>query len=163
MTRSKDFALQALGYFGTQSTQPYTIGLALNNSPIGLLIWIGEKYHTHTDPAFDMPPSFLIATISIYYHTHTFLSSCLPYYENTSMFGAKPARITDSVLGVSVFEHDILIMPRRWISSWHKKKLAFWKRHLQGGHFPALDNPEGLIDDLREMFAMEKIASSFQS
>ena len=157
------------------SVQPYTIGLALNDSPIGiiscttlsrfysflwfigLLIWIGEKYHTReprlygrleqrttdifpkidTDPSYDIPPSFLIATISIYYHTHSFVSSCLPYYENTTMFGAKPARITDSVLGVSVFDHDILVMPRRWIASWHKKKLAFWKYHLQGGHFRA--------------------------
>jgi len=36
MVRSKDFVLQGAGYFGMQATQPFTIGLALNDSPIGL-------------------------------------------------------------------------------------------------------------------------------
>ena len=37
------------------------------------------------DPEHDLPPSTLLTTISIYYHTHTFTSSCLPYHENSSM------------------------------------------------------------------------------
>jgi len=150
MIRTKDFALQGAGYFGMQATQPFTIGLALNDSPIGLLIWLGEKYHTHMDPAYNLPPSTLITTISIYYHTHTFASSCLPYHENSSMFAAPPARITDAILGVSVFANDILIFPGRWISKWHKHKLLFHKTHNKGGHFPALDNPDDLVADLRE-------------
>jgi len=152
MIRSKDFALQGVGYFGMQATQPFTIGLALNDSPIGLLIWLGEKYHTHVDPTYDLPPSTLITTISIYYHTHTFASSCLPYHENASMFAAPPARIKDAILGVSVFSNDILIFPGRWISKWHKSKLLFHKTHAKGGHFPALDNPDELVGDLREFF-----------
>jgi hypothetical protein len=187
MIRTKDFVLQAVGYFGTQSTQvgvdvspllyhtKLSCRAAFHNRPgfvrlsyryfvdhlyflssfilKGLLVWLGEKYHTReselssaygttalncisdVDPEFEIPPEFLISTISIYYHTHTFASSCLPYYENKGMFGSQPARITDSVLGVSVFDHDILIMPKKWVSLWHKKKLVFWKSHARGGHF----------------------------
>jgi pimeloyl-ACP methyl ester carboxylesterase len=152
MIRSKDFALQGAGYFGMQATQPFTIGLALNDSPIGLLIWLGEKYHAHIDPSYDLPPATLLTTISIYYHTHTFASSCLPYHENSSMFAAPPARIKDAILGVSIFSNDILILPGKWVSKWHRRKLLFHKTHAKGGHFPALDNPDDLISDLREFF-----------
>jgi len=155
MMRTKDFALGA-GYFGMQSTQPFTIGLALNDSPIGLLTWIGEKYHTHVDPNYQLSMPKLLTIISLYYFTHTFASSCLPYYENTKMFGKPPARVTSAVLGVSVFEHDILIMPRSWVAKYHKNKLVFWRKHEKGGHFPALDNPDGLVADLREMMSSHR-------
>ncbi|KAF8527055.1 epoxide hydrolase [Gautieria morchelliformis] len=156
MLRSKDFALQAGGYFGVQSRQPFTLGLALNDSPIGILIWIGEKYHAHTDPSFNLPPHILLTTISIYYHTHTFASSCLPYHENTALIAGPTPRITDSVLGVSIFEHDIMVLPKEWVSKWHKQQLVFHKSHAKGGHFPALDNPEGLVADLREFLGMHQ-------
>ena len=93
------------------------------------------------------------------------------------MFGAQPARITDSILGVSVFDHDILVMPRKWISHWHKNRLVFWRSHERGGHFrvffsngytphtdrflcvnlAALDNPEALVNDLREMLGAHAV------
>ncbi|EJD49621.1 hypothetical protein AURDEDRAFT_182766 [Auricularia subglabra TFB-10046 SS5] len=153
LLRTKDFAMQGAGYFATQSTQPLTIGLALNDSPIGLLIWIGEKYHTHVDPAHQLSDKSLLTIISLYYFTQSFASSCLPYRENTALFGAPPAKIGDCVLGVSVFDHDILILPRYWIERWHRGKLVFYRKHERGGHFPALDNPLALVEDLREMVA----------
>ncbi|KZW02821.1 alpha/beta-hydrolase [Exidia glandulosa HHB12029] len=156
LMRTKDFAMQGAGYFAMQSTQPLTIGLALNDSPMGLLLWLGEKYHTHVDPAHKLAPRTLLTIISLYYLTHSFASSCLPYRENTALFGAPPAKITDSILGVSVFKHDILIFPRYWIEKWHKKKLVFYRQHERGGHFPALDNPDALVADVREMMGTHR-------
>lgn len=74
LQRSKEFALKA-GYFFTQATQPFQIGLALNDSPIGLLIWIGSKYHEHIDPQNPLSPQELLTTLSIYFFTQTFASS----------------------------------------------------------------------------------------
>lgn len=44
--------LRETGYFHIQSTKPDTVGVALNDSPLGLLAYIGEKFSTWTDPAF---------------------------------------------------------------------------------------------------------------
>ena len=35
LMKTKKFAMQGAGYFALQSTQPFTIGLALNDSPMG--------------------------------------------------------------------------------------------------------------------------------
>jgi len=155
MLRIKDFTLKSTGYFAIQATQPFTLGLALNDSPLGLLAWIGEKYHAHVDPTFNLPPSTIITTVSIYYHTQSFASSCLPYFENAKTFGKPPTRIAKAVLGVSMFKHDILILPESWVSKFHPK-LVFWRMHDKGGHFPALDNPDVLVGDLREMMATHR-------
>jgi hypothetical protein len=43
--------------------------------------------------------------------------------------------ITDAILGVSIFSNDILVMPGKWVSNWHKRKLLFHRTHDKGGHF----------------------------
>ena len=89
------------------------------------------------DPEYRMPARDLLKIVSLYWFTQSFASSCLPYHENTALFGAPPTRITDSALAVSIFKHDILIMPRYWIEKWHKNRLVFYRAHERGGHFRA--------------------------
>ena len=50
------------GYSAIQSTKPQTVGYALNDSPVGLAAYLGEKWHSWSDvtPADD----FLCATLS---------------------------------------------------------------------------------------------------
>uniref|UniRef100_A0A915D758 Uncharacterized protein n=1 Tax=Ditylenchus dipsaci TaxID=166011 RepID=A0A915D758_9BILA len=53
-TRKKaalDFARES-GYFHLQATKPDTIGVGLNDSPIGLMTYILEKFSTWTDPQY---------------------------------------------------------------------------------------------------------------
>ena len=38
------FAREEAGYAAEQSTKPQTLGVALNDSPAGLLAWIVEKF-----------------------------------------------------------------------------------------------------------------------
>jgi hypothetical protein len=42
--------VRAHSYFADCPRQPQTIGLAFNDSPIGILMWIGEKYNEECDP-----------------------------------------------------------------------------------------------------------------
>ena len=44
-----------LGYLHLQATRPQTLGYALNDSPVGQLAWIVEKFREWTDPARELP------------------------------------------------------------------------------------------------------------
>jgi len=37
------------GYSAIQSTKPQTFGYALNDSPVGLAAYVGEKWHSWSD------------------------------------------------------------------------------------------------------------------
>ena len=43
------YTTEESGYAQIQGTKPETVGYALNDSPIGLLGWIAEKFRTWTD------------------------------------------------------------------------------------------------------------------
>ena len=45
----KEFANEESGYANEQGTKPQTLGVALNDSPAGLLAWIVEKFRTWSD------------------------------------------------------------------------------------------------------------------
>lgn len=45
-----EFMVRESGYMHLQSTKPDTIGVGLNDSPVGLLAYIVEKFTTWTDP-----------------------------------------------------------------------------------------------------------------
>jgi pimeloyl-ACP methyl ester carboxylesterase len=54
--------------------------------------------------------------------------------------------------GFSVFPADAR-MPRPWAE--HRfTDLRYWKEMPSGGHFPALENPAVLVDELRTFFRL---------
>jgi hypothetical protein len=78
----------------------------------------------------------VLATLSLYFHTHTFASSVLPYAENSFKEPLPPVR--HAALGVSVFAYDVLVMPRAWVEAYHGKSMVFHRAHEHGGHFREL-------------------------
>ncbi|KAI0811090.1 epoxide hydrolase N terminus-domain-containing protein, partial [Irpex lacteus] len=119
LSRVRDYLKTGLGYFIEQATQPMTIGYALHDSPIGLLAWIGEKYKELVDPeVLPAATNFILTTVSLYYLTGSFVTSTLPYHENTKTF-SKTLRIVKP-LGVSHFPYDCLNVPLGWIKSQHR-------------------------------------------
>ena len=158
LSRVGQYLKNGLGYFIQQTTRPMTIGYALHDSPIGLLAWIGDKYQELVDP--DILPqatNFILTTVSLYYLTSSFVTSTLPYHENTRSF-SKTLRVVKP-LGVSQFPYDCLNMPIGWIKSQHPK-VVFYRHHARGGHFPAFEVPELLVSDIRELLVAQR--SAFQ-
>lgn len=51
---------------------------------------------------------------------------------------------------VAVYPKEILRPPRRWVEYFYNVKR--WTNMQYGGHFPALENPQSLVDDLRAFF-----------
>lgn len=150
-SRVGTYITTGMGYMVEQATRPFTIGYALNDSPIGLLAWVGEKYREYVDP--DIVPDstkFILTTVAIYFLTHSYASSTLPYGENTG-WSRKDLRIIKPY-GALYFPFDPLAWPVSWARAKHRK-MVYTKKHDRGGHFPGYEVPELLADDLRDMVA----------
>jgi pimeloyl-ACP methyl ester carboxylesterase len=151
----KNFQDDMSAYMQLQGTRPQTLAHALADSPAGQLAWIVEKYKEWTDASKDLPEDAvdrdrLLTTISIYWFTDTARSVANSYYErfhDASMWAPKPPATVPT--GVAVFTTaDYAI--RRFAEKAHN--ITHWSEFYQGGHFPALEVPELLTEDIREFF-----------
>ncbi|KAJ6588189.1 Alpha/Beta hydrolase protein [Mycena capillaripes] len=107
---------------------PNDVGLALYDNPVGQLAWIGGKFKQDSDPRAGTPPSVLdntaiLMSVSLYFLTESFLSSVWIYAQNPNSFSGR----TRKPPRMHPYFHDF------------------------GGHWPGLDDPPALIEDIREM------------
>jgi pimeloyl-ACP methyl ester carboxylesterase len=147
------------GYVHLQRTKPQTPAVGLTDSPAGLAAWILEKWWRWSDCAGDdgvrdlsraYTRDELLTNVTIYWLTRTIGPSMRMYYES---FGpashiAQPARI-DVPTGVSLFR-DPNAPPRELVEPWYD--LRSYRTVARGGHFPALENPDALVRELRDFF-----------
>ncbi|KAI0082847.1 alpha/beta-hydrolase [Panus rudis PR-1116 ss-1] len=153
--RSFQAAKSGMAYFLQQATRPATIGYALYDSPVGLLAWMGDKFRDLFDPQlFESHAEDILISVSLYYLTRTFPTSTLPYSQNTKLF--KEQFKFNIPYGLSRFPYDVFMNPVSWLKS-ANPTMSFVRRHEKGGHFPALEVPELLVGDLREMVATHKV------
>ena len=80
------FQREESGYANEQSTKPQTLGVALNDSPAGLLAWIVEKFRTWSDcdghPENVFTRDQLLTNVMMYWVTQTSASSARLYWEH---------------------------------------------------------------------------------
>jgi len=142
------------GYFRIQETRPQTLGTGLNDSPAGLLSWIGEKFHGWIDhdgdPLTVVDRDRLLTNVSVYWFTGTINSSTRMYYETMKGGDRNLGGANDVPLGVSTFPAELFTARRRWVEATHN--VTFWADHDRGGHFAALERPDVLVDDVRAFF-----------
>lgn len=144
------------GYMKLQATRPQSLAYALTDSPAGQLAWIAERFREWTDPNHDgvLPVSmdYLLTLVSIYWFTRTAGSSGQFYYEDRdnvrkARAAEKPPPLSQPV-GVAVFPHDIFV-PIRSLAMRDIPSISHWTEFDRGGHFPALEQPDLLVSDLR--------------
>ena len=145
--RARDAAEK--GYFEMQNHRPDTIGAALTDSPVGQLAWIAEKFQGWTNPARTTPDEAvdrdqLLTNISLYWFTRSGASSAQFYYE-ASHSGLDWLSTADVPSAWSVFDTHPLMA--KVFNAWGA--IAQWTEHPEGGHFPAMEEPELLADDIR--------------
>ncbi len=59
---------------------------------------------------------------------------------------------TQVPMGCIVFPMDIILCPQAWAEAWlHVKQ---WSVFPNGGHFPALEKPQILADDMAKFFSV---------
>ncbi len=140
------------GYFQIQSTRPQTLGYGLTDSPAGQLAWIVEKFKAWTDPSAALPDDAvdrdqLLTNISLYWFTRSGISSAHFYYE-ASHSGRSWVTRSSVPQGWAVFGRDDLL--RRLVDPDHT--FAHWSEFEHGRHFPAMEAPDLLVDDIRAFF-----------
>jgi len=153
--RRAEFFANGRGYMVLNSTRPATIGYAIGASPLSLLAYIGEKIQAWSDPsALDMDD--LLATVVIYYLSDSFHTSVMIYNQSAKVIlslyngeGVWGGRNIKSTIGYSAFPYEIGPSPRSWIAKY--ANIVEYKTHAVGGHFPAFDNPDALVGDMRNL------------
>ena len=140
------------GYLQIQSTRPQTLAYALNDSPAAQLAWIVEKYKEWTNPSAELPEDAvdrdqMLTNVSIYWFTGTGASAARFIYEAAHAerdWGATSPAPT----GMAVFAADDLL---GYVLN-RDGHVEHWSEFEVGGHFPALEAPGPLVDDIRAFF-----------
>jgi epoxide hydrolase len=147
---------EQMGYGFLQSTRPQTLAYSLTDSPVGQLAWIVEKFKEWTDstdrPEDAVDRDRMLTNVTVYWLTRTANSSAQLYYEAAHAPGgwAAPMQPSTTPTGVAVFPHDTSL-PVRYLAE-RTNNIVHWSEFDRGGHFPALEVPDLLVDDVREFF-----------
>lgn len=151
--RINAFIRDESGYIAIQATRPATIGPALNDSPLGLLAWVIDKFKAWTWPIEARPDAVigidrLLASVSLYWLTATAESAAYVGYSQPN-FGASLPENSGVPTGAIVFAHDKGI--RKFLEQ--SNNVTLWTDvEGRGGHFAALEEPELLVEHIREFF-----------
>lgn len=145
-------------YSQVHATKPQTLACGLNDSPAGLAAWITEKYRAWSDCGGQIESRFtrdhLLTNLTIYWVTQTIGSSLLPYYGYRHHGGPLPpdARIGPPA-GFAIFANEFQPAgrPPRELAE-RTYNVTRWAEYPHGGHFPALEEPQVLADDIRQFF-----------
>ncbi len=149
------FRREESGYAIEQATKAQTLGVALNDSPAGLLAWIVEKFRTWSDcdghPEHAFTRDQLITNVMTYWVNQTITSSTRLYWENQhAAAGEGPPDFVDVPTGVARYPKEPLRLPRAWVE--RRYNVTYWADMPRGGHFAAMEQPELFADDLRTFF-----------
>ncbi|NUT33534.1 MAG: epoxide hydrolase [Hamadaea sp.] len=147
------------GYAALQSTRPQTLGYGLCDSPAGLAAWIAEKHRAWSDCDGDITTRFtmddLLTTISLYWFTNSINSANRHSY--VARHDPDPLRLPPGVrievpTAIAMFpgEADLLV-PRTFAERCYR--VVRWSEPPSGGHFPAVEEPDLLADDVRSFFS----------
>jgi pimeloyl-ACP methyl ester carboxylesterase len=148
------------GYSREHATRPQTIGYSLSDSPAGLCAWIIEKFQAWTDcdghPEKAVGRDELLDNLMLYWLPRTGASSARLYWEsirqvNEWISGDGAVEPVDVPTGCSIFPKEIQRPSRRWAER-RFPDIRWWNELDRGGHFPAFEQPELFVGELRASF-----------
>lgn len=148
------------GYMHIQATKPDTVGRGLNDSPVGLAVYILEKFSTWTSRDFRQLQDGgltrkyslddLLTNVMIYWTSGCIVSSMRFYKENFAQGLNQPHnKIKVSVpTGFACFPNELLHVPEMWARLKHSK-LVNYTLMAEGGHFAAMEEPQLIVEDIQ--------------
>ena len=153
---TKDQIMQD-GYRTQQATKPQTLSYGMMDSPVGVAAWIIEKFYVWSDIKGNNIESVyskdtLLANIMVYIVTRTFNTASWIYFgrrEEGGRFFPKDFHRIEVPTAVALFPAEMSEWPpRSYVDRIFNIKR--WTKMPKGGHFAALEQPDLLIDDIRE-------------
>ncbi|WP_328989400.1 epoxide hydrolase 1 [Kribbella sp. NBC_01245] len=173
------FLTDGLGYLTLQSTRPQTLAYSLNDSPVGQLAWIVEKFAEWTDPAAALPEQavdrdLMLTNISLYWFTGSGASAAHAVYDGMQAWRAFAAQQESSWQDNNQADDQAggqagdQASGQDWAAAGPPTGVAVfgaetairslvdpsgridhWTEYERGGHFAAMEVPALLTEDLR--------------
>jgi len=154
----KKFDAEETGYSQIQRTRPQTLAYAQQDSPVGLLAWILEKFWAWSDHGDDLWETLgrdrLLTNAMLYWLTGCVLSAARIYYETFSHM-PKDLRTgcVDVPTGYVKFPAEPWSPPRDVVE--RRYNLVHYTEQPKGGHFAAMEQPEMWAKDVAAFFSRE--------
>lgn len=143
-------------YFNLQATKPQTLAYSLQDSPVGLLAWILEKYWSWTDHGEDLWETLdrdtVLTTVMLYWLPGRVLSASRIYHEALNVPPGE--RTSGKVLvptGYAKFPKEPWSPPRTLVEPGYN--LVHYSEQPRGGHFAAMEQPELWARDVAAFFS----------
>ncbi|CAE7259069.1 unnamed protein product [Symbiodinium pilosum] len=154
-------------YQKIHGTKPQSLGYGLNDSPVGLLAWILEKFQSWSDSRGGRPEASgltmdeILTNVMVYWTTQSITSSLRLYYETLSIHPppkGEGSRGSHRLRGIRVavptavlWAHtDLFKFPRNVAALCYN--IRQWSTPSKGGHFFAFEQPEILAADIQKFF-----------
>lgn len=147
----------ATSHVAVQTDDPQTIGVAMNDSPAGLLAWILERRRNWSDSKGDVESVFskedLVTTATLYWVTESYTTSARYYFE-AAKDPWRPAHdrhpVVEAPTAISLFPEELALMPDAYLKSYYN--LVQLTEMPRGGHFAPAEQPALLVEDVRAFF-----------
>ncbi|KUJ15802.1 alpha/beta-hydrolase [Mollisia scopiformis] len=163
--RIKWWTSEESGYLEIQGTKPQTLSYGLIDSPIAMAAWLRDKMECLIDDGFEWSEEDTITWAMMYLIPGH--SGHAQIYKNTKGKKMEAQKETLSTpisskvdFGASVFPKDVMIIPRWWAEVDVASNFVYWQEHEKGGHFASWENPDVLVQDIREF--TKKIRPSYR-
>ena len=143
------------GYSLEQNTKPLTLAYGLTDSPAGLCAWIVEKMYGWAQCNGYIGNVFtkdeLLSNVTLYWVTETLHSSIRLYNENSKnpLITGKNSYINIPT-AIARFAYEEPFPPRKFVERGFN--IQQWSEFPAGGHFPAIEKPELLTEDITGFF-----------
>lgn len=158
-------------YAHIQRTRPLTLTHALSDSPVGLAAWILDKWRDWTDCDGDLRNRFtfddLLTVVTLYWLTGT-IGTSFRFYREWGLNGDPrhiPRHYPSCPPGTDAYPlaagqrievpAAVTLFKARFPEQYVRRAYADLRQFItmpRGGHFPALEEPDLLVNDLRQFF-----------
>ncbi|KAJ3207465.1 epoxide hydrolase [Clydaea vesicula] len=139
-----DFQRKRMAYFQIQSTEPDRLGVGLNDSPVGLLAWIGVIVSAASSNRITNEE--VLINCSIFWFTKTISSSMRLYKEEKDL--SKRVDYVSVPTGVAIFPEELGCSPKSWAKV--HMNIKSWNYLNKGGHFAAFGVPEIFVEEIHQ-------------
>ncbi len=149
--RCAPFLTQGRAYADLQRTRPQTLGLAMQDNPVGQAAWIVDKFHAWSDLRGAEPDSVfgmdaLLTNVMFYAATGSFATSAWIYraaQHEVMRLLPRGTRI-EVPTGYASFPHELRPQPPRSLLE-RTYNLVQFDEYDHGGHFAAMERPDALV------------------
>jgi pimeloyl-ACP methyl ester carboxylesterase len=158
----QQFQVKQGAYAMIQGRKPQTLADGLNDSPIGLVAWLAEKFQRWSDCDGDLDTVFtkdeMLTNAMVYWVTGSIAGAFMPYFDVLNAGASRwIAEAVKQKLGsdevptaFAMFPKDLSHPPREWAERFFN--VQRWTEFPKGGHFAAMEQPDALARDIRNFF-----------